>query len=63
MPFEPVVDKAEDGDDEGAKIHNKKTSAAYGAIESTPSVGRSSLWLKSSREKLAHGVNYLIADG
>jgi len=25
MPFEPVVDKAEDGHDEGAKIHNKKT--------------------------------------
>jgi hypothetical protein len=25
-PFEPVVDKAEDGHDEGAKIHKKKTS-------------------------------------
>ena len=28
-----------------------------GAIGSTPSVGRSSIWLKSSK-KLAHGVNY-----
>jgi hypothetical protein len=36
---------------------NQKTSAAFGAIESTTSVGRSSLLLKSSK-KLAHGVNW-----
>jgi len=54
--FDSVVDEAEDGHDEGAKIHEKKTSAACGAIESTPSVGRSSLLLKSST-KLAHGVS------
>jgi hypothetical protein len=47
--FEPVVYDAEDGDDEGAKIHKKKTSATlFGAIGSTLSVGRSSLWLKPS---------------
>ena len=55
--FEPVVDEAEDGYNEGAKIHKKKTSATlFGAIGSTLSVGRSSLWLKSSK-KLAHGVS------
>jgi hypothetical protein len=53
-PFEPVVDKAEDGHDEGAKIH-KKTSVMFGAIGLTPSVGRSSLWLKSSRETCTRG--------
>jgi hypothetical protein len=31
-----------------------------GAIGLTPSVGRSSPWLKSLREKLAHGVSYLF---
>jgi hypothetical protein len=41
-PFEPVVDKAEDGHDEGAKIHKKKTSVMLGAIGLTPSVRRSS---------------------
>ncbi len=54
--FELIVYQAEDGYDEGAKIH-AKTSAAPGAIESTtPRVGRSSIWLKSSK-KLAHGVS------
>ena len=42
--FEPVVDEAEDGHDEGAKIHKKKTSAtSLVLIGSTPSVGRSSV--------------------
>jgi hypothetical protein len=57
LSFEPVVYEAEDANDEGAKIHKKKTSVMFGAIGLTPSVGRSSLWLKSSREKLAHGVS------
>src|SRR5215218_5387206 len=55
--LEPVVDEAEDGYDEGAKIH-KKTSVTLGAIGLTPSVGRSSPWLNTSREKLAHGVSW-----
>jgi hypothetical protein len=54
-PFETVVHQTEDSHDEGVKIH-EKTSAASGAIESTPSVGRSSTLLKFSR-KLAHGVS------
>ncbi len=54
--FELIVYQTGDGYDEGAKIHKKKTSAASGAIESTPSVGRSSLSLKSSK-KLAHWVS------
>jgi hypothetical protein len=53
--FELIVYQAENGCDEGAKIH-EKTSAASGTIESTPSVGRSSLWFKLSK-KLAHGVS------
>jgi hypothetical protein len=44
-----IVDEAEDRYDESAKIH-KKTSATSGAIGLTPSVGRSSVWLKSSRK-------------
>jgi hypothetical protein len=52
-----VVDEAEDGHDEGAKIHKRRPPLRlYGAIGSTPSVGRSSVWLKSSK-KLAHRVN------
>jgi hypothetical protein len=58
--LEPVVDKAEDAYDEGAKIHKKKTSVMFGAIGLTPSVGRSSLWLNPSPEKLAHGVSYSL---
>ncbi len=55
--FELVVDKSEDGHDEGAKIHKKKTSAtSLWCYWSTPSVRGSSVWLKSSK-KLAHGVN------
>jgi hypothetical protein len=53
--FEPLVDEAEDGYDEGAKIH-KKTSYVSGVIGSTLRVRRSSLLLKSSK-KLAHGVS------
>jgi hypothetical protein len=45
--LEVVIDEAEDSDDEGAKIH-EKTSVTFAAIGLTPSVGRSSLWLKSS---------------
>jgi len=33
-PFEPVVDEAEDGYDEGAKIH-EKTSVLFGAVRLT----------------------------
>lgn len=54
--LDAVVDEAEDRDDEGAKIHKKKTSVTLGAIGLTPSVGRSSLWLKPSK-KLAHRVS------
>src|SRR5215217_3632800 len=54
-PFESVVDKAEDGHDEGAKIHEKKSSVMFGAIELTPRVGRSSPWLNSSRETCTRG--------
>jgi hypothetical protein len=53
--LESLIYEAEDRDDEGAKIH-KKTSAASGAIGSTPSVGGSSVLLKSSKI-LAHGVS------
>jgi len=52
---ESVVYEAEDGYYEGAKIQ-EKTSATSGAIELTPSVGRSSVLLKSSK-KPAHGVS------
>ncbi len=41
--LEPLLDEAEDGYDEGAKIHKQKTSAASGTIESTPNVGKFSL--------------------
>ena len=52
-----VVYEAEDSNDEGAKIHNRRPPLRLsGAIGSTPSVGRSSLSLKSSK-KLAHGVS------
>ena len=55
-----VVYEAEDGNDEGAKIHNRRPPLRLpGAIGSTPSVGRSSLSLKSSK-KLAHGVSYRL---
>ena len=46
-------------DEEAVKIR-KKTSATSGAIGSTPSVGRSSLLLKSSKTKLAHRVSYSL---
>src|SRR5215213_2716451 len=58
VALETVIYEAEDRDDEGAKIH-RKTSAASGAIGSTPSVGVSSVLLKSSK-KLAHGVSYRV---
>ena len=51
---ESVVDEAEDGYDEGAKIQ-KKTSSTSGAIRTTPSVGRSSLLLKSSQKTCTRG--------
>ncbi len=41
-PLEVVVHEAEDGHDEGAKIH-EKTSFALRSVWSLPSVGRSSL--------------------
>jgi hypothetical protein len=54
-PFETVVDKAEDGDDEGAKI-KEKTSFSLRSVWSLPSVGRSSPRFKPSKE-LAHWVS------
>jgi hypothetical protein len=51
---ESVVYEAEDGYDEGAKIQ-EKTSATSGAIELTPSVGRSSVLLKASKKTCTRG--------
>ena len=50
-----VVDEAEDGNDEGAKIHKRRPPLRW-LVWSLPSVGRSSLSFKPSR-KLAHEVN------
>jgi hypothetical protein len=52
---------AANGDDVGTKIH-KKTSAMSGAIGPTPSAGRPSALLKSSK-KHAHRVSYGIGSG
>src|SRR5215203_6381274 len=52
--FELIVYQAEDGDDEGAKIHEGRPPLRR-LVWSLPSVGRSSLSFKPSR-KLAHGV-------
>jgi hypothetical protein len=54
--FEPIVYEAEDADDEGAKIHERRPPLRR-SVWSLPSVGRSSLWFKPSM-KLAHGVSY-----
>jgi glutaredoxin len=55
--FELVIYEAEDSYDEGVKIHKKKTSTTSPVLfGSTPSVGGSSVSLKSSKE-LAHGVS------
>ena len=53
--LEPVVYEAEDGDDEGAKIHERRPPLRR-LVWSLPSVGRPSLWFKSSK-KLAHRVS------
>ena len=55
-PFELVVYEAEDRDNEGAKIHEQKTSFCSRWIGVPPRVGRSSTLLKFSM-KLAHGVS------
>jgi hypothetical protein len=55
--FEPIIHQTKDRDDEGAKIHERKTSFCSRWIGAPPSVGRSSVLLKLPR-KLAHGVNY-----
>jgi hypothetical protein len=55
--FEPIVYQAEDGDNEGAKIHERRPPLRW-LVWSLPSVGRSSLWFKLSK-KHAHGVSYL----
>jgi hypothetical protein len=55
VSLEPVVDEAEDGNDESAKIHERRPPLGR-LVWSLPSVGRSSLWFKLSR-KLAHGVS------
>jgi len=54
--LESVIYEAEYGYDEGAKIHKKTSATSLWCYWSTPSVGRSSLLLKSSK-KLAHGVS------
>ena len=54
--LETVIYEAEDGYDEAAKIHKKTSATSLWCYWSTPSVGRSSLLLKSSK-KLAHGVS------
>jgi hypothetical protein len=54
--FEPIVYQAEDGDNEGAKIHERRPPLRW-LVWSLPSVGRSSLWFKPSK-KHAHGVYY-----
>src|SRR5215207_4346109 len=53
--LEPVVDEAEDGNDEGAKIQERRPPLRR-LVWSLPSVRRYSLWLKSSK-KLAQGVS------
>jgi hypothetical protein len=54
--FELIVHQTEDSDDEGAKIHERKTSFCSRWIGAPPRVGRSSTLLKFST-KLAHGVS------
>ena len=54
--LESVIYEAEDGYDEGAKIHKKTSATSLWCYWSTPSVGRSCVLLKSSM-KLAHGVS------
>ena len=56
--FEMIIYQAEDRDDEGAKIHEQKTSFCSRWIGVPPRVGRSSTLHKFSK-KLAHGVNYI----
>jgi hypothetical protein len=53
--FKLIVHQAEDGDDEGAKIHEGRPPLRR-LVWSLPSVGRSSLSFKPS-SKLAHGVS------
>jgi hypothetical protein len=55
MALNSVVYETEDGHDESAKIHKKKTSVAYGAIGLTPNVRRSSLRFKSSTKTCTRG--------
>jgi hypothetical protein len=54
--LEMVVYEAEDSNDEGAKIHERKTSFCSRGMGAPPRVRRSSVLLKSS-EKRAHGVS------
>jgi hypothetical protein len=56
--FEPVVHQAEDGYDEGVKIHQRRPPL-HRLVWSLPSVGRSSRSFKLSR-KPAHGVSYWV---
>ncbi len=52
--FDPVIDEAEDADDEGAKIHRTRPPS-FRSVWAPPSVRRSPLLFNRS-EKLAHGV-------
>ena len=53
--FEPVVDEAEDSNDEGAKIHERKPPLRR-SVWSLPSVGRSPFRFKPSTKR-ARGVS------
>ena len=53
--FDPVVDEAEDRDDEGVKIRRKRPPSLR-LVWAPPSVGRSRLLFNRS-EKLAHRVS------
>jgi len=53
--FEPVVDEAENGDDEDAKIHERRPPSLR-LVWALPSVRRSRSLFNHS-EKLAHGVS------
>jgi hypothetical protein len=54
--LESVIYEAEDGYDEGAKIHKKKTSVTFGAIGSTPSVHGGLLCCSSPQLNLHMGL-------
>src|SRR5215208_1525667 len=52
-PLKPVIHEAEDGHDEGAKIHKRRPPLRRSVL-SLPSVGRASLSLKPSTQRHLH---------